>query len=110
MRVPDEDGLPTPAVRLLVALAAACVAATAGYAAVRCAEVALFAQVNPRAVLGATQSPFLWRCAIALYLGGAGGFGGHALVGRAPAAAARWVARAAIVAAMAIAAQAALVP
>ena len=100
----------TGTARLLVALAAACAAAAVGYAVVRCAEVALFAQVNPRAALGAAQSPFVWRCAIALYLGGAGGFGGHALAGRSPTAAARWVGRAAIVAAVAIAAQAALVP
>jgi hypothetical protein len=61
-------------------------------------------------VIGAAQSPFAWRCGVALYLGGAGGLGGHALAGRWPEASARWIARAAIAAAITIAAQGALMP
>jgi hypothetical protein len=43
-------------------------------------------------------------------VGGMGGFGGHALSGRSPAAAARWLRRGAVAAAVVIAAQAALAP
>lgn len=96
--------------RVLLALAACCATAAFGYAALRCVEVAAFVQTNPTAVIGAAHSPFLWRCGVAAYLGGAGAFGGYALAGRAPDAAARWIPRAAIAAALAIAAQAALCP
>ncbi len=96
--------------RLLLAFAAGCLAAVLGYAAVRGAEVALFPEVNPTGVIGATQSPFTWRCLIALYLGGMGGIGGHALARRSPAAAARWVSRAVVAAALAIGVQAAVAP
>ncbi len=96
--------------RLLLAIAAGCAAAVIGYAAARCAEAALLPEANPRAVIGAARSPFAWRCALALHAGGMGAIGGAALAGRWPEAAGRWVARAAIAAAIAIAAQGALLP
>lgn len=96
--------------RLLLAVAAGCAAATLGYAAVRVMEVALFPEVNPASVIGAVQSPFAWRCLTALYLGGMGGIGGHALARRSPAAAARWLGRAAVAAALALGLQAAIAP
>jgi hypothetical protein len=96
--------------RLLVALAAFCIAATLGYAAVRALELALFPEPNPAVIIWSERSGFLWRSAIALYIGGMGAFGGYALAARSPALAARWLARAVLLAAAAILAQGALLP
>jgi hypothetical protein len=99
-----------PAERILVAFSAGCAAAVIGYAAVRCAEAALFPEVNPATVIGAVQSPFAWRCLIAAYLGGLGGLGSYGLARRSPDVAARWLVRGVVAAVAGIAAQGALVP
>lgn len=74
---------------LLVGLAAGAAAAVLAYAALRGVERLLFPEPNPALLIWADRSPFVWRAAIALYLGGAAVFGGQALAARAPAAAAR---------------------
>jgi hypothetical protein len=96
--------------RLLLALAAACAAAVIAYAAVRSVEAALFPEPNPAIVIWSERSGFLWRSAIALYIGGMGAFGAYALAARSPSAAARWLVRAVLLAAIAIVAQGALLP
>jgi hypothetical protein len=96
--------------RLLIALASACAAAAIGYAAVRVAETAFFPEPNPAVVIWSERSGFVWRSAIALYIGGASAFGGYALAARSPEVAARWIARAVLIAAIALLAQGALLP
>ena len=96
--------------RSLIALAAFAATTALGYAAVRVIELALFPEPNPAVVIWSERSGFLWRSAIALYIGGMGAFGGYALAARSPASAARWLARAVLIAAAAILAQGALLP
>jgi hypothetical protein len=95
---------------LLVGIAAGAAAAVIAYAAVRVIERALFPEPNPAMLIWADQSPFVWRAAIAVYLGGAGVFGGHALASRSPRAAARGLLATVAVAVAAIVAQGALRP
>jgi hypothetical protein len=64
------------------------------YAATRVVERVFFPEPNPAMLIWSEQSPFVWRVAMALYLGGAGAFGGHALAMRSQ----RRAARAALVA------------
>src|SRR5882672_2536759 len=96
--------------RLLVGAAFGAAFAVIAYAIVRAGERALFTEPNPAALIWSEQSSFVWRGAIAIYLGGAGVFGGAALAARAPRAAARWLFAAIAAAALAIAAQGALLP
>ncbi len=74
---------------LLVGIAAGAATSVITYAAVRGVERALFQEPNPAMLIWADRSPFVWRAAIALYLGGAGAFGGHALAAHWPRLAAR---------------------
>lgn len=96
--------------KALIAVAAAGASSVIGYALVRAVEVAFFPEVNPAVLVWAEQSGFLWRSAIALYIGGMGAFGGYALAARSPERAARWLARGVLVAAAAILLQGALLP
>lgn len=108
-RAPRSTSL-SRAERACLALAFLCVAAVIGYAAVRAAELAIFPEANPAVILWSVRSGFFWRCAIALYIGGAGAFGGYALAARSPERAARWLGRGVVIAAVAIALQGALLP
>jgi hypothetical protein len=76
---------------LSIGVASGAAVAVIAFAIVRVLERMLFLEPNPAALIWSEQSPFLWRCAIALYLGGAGVFGGHALAARSPRRAARWL-------------------
>ncbi len=94
----------------LVALAAGAAAAVLVYAVVRAVERGFFTEPNPTILIWSERSPFRWRAATALYLGGAAAFGGHALAARAPDAAARCLTAATLLAAAAILAVAVLSP
>jgi hypothetical protein len=80
------------------------------YASIRVLECLLFAEPNPATLIWADQSPFVWRSVIALYLGGAGVFGGYALAAQSPRAAARGLLAAVTAAVAAIVVQGALWP
>lgn len=113
MSAPDlsrSPGVTSQREKVLLAVAAAGVSSAIGYAFVRAAEIAFFPEVNPAILVWAEQSGFFWRCAIALYIGGMGAFGGYALAARSPELAARWLARGVLVAAGAILLQGALLP
>lgn len=96
--------------RLLFAGASACVVAVLAYAAVLPLERLLFPPPNPATVIWSVRSSFTWRVLVATYVGGMGGFGGFAAASRAPAASARWLARAVILAAAAVAITGTLLP
>ncbi len=98
------------AVTRLLAVAVGAAVTVVAFAAVRVAERLLFAEPNPAMLIWADQSPFVWRSVIALYLGGAGVFGGHALASRSPSAAARALFVAVTVSVAAILVQGALWP
>lgn len=100
----------TRAERLSISLAAFFITAVIGYASVRGVEILFFPEANPAVVVWSERSGFLWRSAIALYIGGLGAFGGYALASAAPELAARWLPRAVLLAAAAILAQGALLP
>ena len=95
---------------LLFGIAAGAAASVIAYAALRVVERALFQEPNPAMLIWADRSPFVWRAAIALYLGGAGIFGGAALAPRSPDTAARAVLGAVVAAVGAIAVQGAIWP
>lgn len=94
----------------LMGIAAGAATSVIAYASVRVLERALFPEPNPAMLIWADRSPFVWRAAIALYLGGAAGFGGYALAVRSPATAARGLFASLVVAVAAIVAQGALRP
>lgn len=96
--------------RLLIALGFAFAAAALGYAAVRAVEAALFPEPSPAVIVWSERSGFLWRAALALYIGGMGAFGGYALAARSLETSARWLPRSIALAAAAIALQGALLP
>lgn len=96
--------------RLLIAIGLAFVTAAIGYAAVRAISLALFPEPNPAVIIWSERSAFVWRAAIAAYIGGMGAFGGYALAARSPEAASLWLTRGAVAAAAVIALQAALLP
>ncbi len=74
---------------LSLGVALGCAASVLAYAAIRMIERELFLEPNPAMLIWADHDPFAWRVALALYVGGAGAFGGVALASRSPAAAAR---------------------
>lgn len=78
MRVRDSL-VDNVAFRALVAAAFGLVTAVVGYAWVRAVEAAVFPQADPRAVVAVTQSGYFVRCAVALFAGGMGAFGGWAI-------------------------------
>jgi hypothetical protein len=96
--------------RLLVALGYAFAAAVLGYAAVRVVQAAFFPEPSPAVVVWSERSSFVWRAALALYIGGMGAFGGYAAASRWPAASAQWLPRSVAAASFAIALQGTLVP
>ena len=102
-QAPREDAL-------LVGIAAGAAAAVLAYAAIRMLERALFPEPNPAMLIWADHSPFTWRAAMALYLGGAGAFGGYALATRSARAAARGLLAATVAALAALVVQGALWP
>jgi hypothetical protein len=67
---------------LFVGVAAGAATAVNAYAGVRVLECALFAEPNPATLIWADRSPYVWRIAIAMYLGGVGAFGGFAAARR----------------------------
>lgn len=95
---------------LLGGIALGAATAVVAYAAMRGLERALFPEPNPAMLIWADRSPFVWRAAISLYLGGAAAFGGAALSARSPATAARTVLGAVAAAVAAIVVQGALLP
>jgi hypothetical protein len=96
--------------RLLIAIGAAFAAAALGYALVRVVEVALFPAPNPAIVIWSDRSGFVWRAAIAIYIGGMGAFIGYALAARSIAKGAIWLSRSVLAAAVVLALQAGLLP
>ncbi|NUQ72902.1 MAG: hypothetical protein HUU21_05035 [Polyangiaceae bacterium] len=100
----------TRAERLLVAAGFAFVAAVIGYAAVRALEIAFFPEPSPAVIVWSERSSFVWRAALALYIGGMGAFAGYAAVSAWPLAGARWLSRGILAAALAIGLQGALLP
>lgn len=101
---------PGRADRILFGAAMGAAMAVLTYALVRGVERAFFPEPNPVLVIWSERSPLVWRAVIALYLGGAGVFGGHALAARAPRVAARWAGPAIAIAAVAIVVQTVLWP
>jgi hypothetical protein len=96
---------------VLVGIAVGAACSVIAYALLRALlERALFPEPNPAVLIWADRSPFVWRAAIALYVGGAAVFGGTALAGRSPRAAARCLLGAVAVAVLAIVVQGALWP
>ena len=95
---------------LLVGVAAGAAASVIAYAALRGLERALFPEPNPAMLIWSDRSPFLWRAAIAVYLGGAAVFGGYALAARSPRSAARVLLATIAAAVAAIVVQGALFP
>jgi hypothetical protein len=100
----------TRAERLLIAIGFAFAATVIGYAAVRAVQAAFFPEPSPAIVIWSERSGFVWRAALALYIGGMGAFAGYAVAARSPAAGARWLARIFGAAAIAIALQGTLLP
>lgn len=98
------------AFRVRIALASGAVAAALAYPCLRLLERALFPTANPAIIVWSVRSALAWRIVLALYLGGMGALGGVALARRDPAAAARWIARGSLAAALAVVLQAALWP
>lgn len=96
--------------RALLATASGAVVAAIAYACLRAAEVALFPQANPAAIVSAAESAFVWRVALALYVGGMGGLGGLAAAVHCPALCARWIARGVVVATALAVTQAVVIP
>lgn len=102
--------MPSACRRLLVALAFGFAGAALVYVALRLVESVWFPEANPAIIIWSDRSRFVWRALIAAYAGGAAVFGGHALATRSIDAAACWLGRAALAAALALALQGALVP
>jgi hypothetical protein len=98
------------AARLLVGVGCGAATAVIAYVIERVVERVFFPEPNPAMLIWSDRSPFVWRAAIALYLGGAAVFGGHALVARAPRAGGRLLLVSLAVAAIAITAQTVLAP
>ncbi len=102
MRLPGEA--------LLSGIALGAAASVIAYAGTRVVERTLFLEPNPAMLIWADHDPFAWRVAIAIYLGGAAVFGGHALAARSPEAAARALPVLAAVAVAAVVIQGAIFP
>jgi hypothetical protein len=96
--------------RLLIAIAFGAAITVIAYALVRGAERAFFPEPNPALLIWSERSPLVWRVVSALYVGGAGVFGGYALASRGARAAARWLTAALAIATGAIVAQAVFLP
>jgi len=95
---------------LLAGAALGAAVAVIAYALERVVERTVFLEPNPAMLIWADHDPFAWRAAIAIYLGGAAAFGGHALAAQSPAAAARALTALTAVALVAIVVQGALLP
>ena len=95
---------------LLVAIAFGFVGAALAYVALRLVEVVWFPEADPRIVIWSERSRFGWRALLAAYVGGAVAFGGHALASRSIEAAAVWLGRVSLAAALGLTLQGALVP
>ncbi|MDC3954711.1 hypothetical protein [Polyangium jinanense] len=102
--------MPTAPRRLLVALAFGFAGAALAYVALRLIESVWFPEPDPAIVIWSDRSRFVWRALLAAYAGGAAIFGGHALATRSIEAAAVWLGRVSVAAALALALQGALVP
>lgn len=96
--------------RLLLALAFGAAIAVITYALVRGVERTFFPEPNPAILIWSDRNPLVWRVVTALYLGGAGVFGGYALGARGAQAAARWLTVTLAIATGAIVLQAVLAP
>ena len=105
----DEGREPT-LVRLGLALVATCTAATILYALLRAAQALLFREPDPALVIWSEHAGFFWRALTAGYGGGMVGFVAFQRAERHAAAVATALARAVLVAATLLAAQAMLIP
>jgi hypothetical protein len=94
----------------LMGVAIGAAVAVIAYAALRAGERALFLEPNPAMLIWAERSAFFWRSAIALYLGGAGAFGGYAAARRCEDGATRLLRALVALGVVAIVAQGALTP
>jgi hypothetical protein len=74
---------------LLIGVAWGSAIAVIAYALARVTERVLFPEPNPAMLLWADHSPFTWRVCLAVYIGGAGVFGGFAAARRSGPASAR---------------------
>jgi hypothetical protein len=96
--------------RLLVGIGCGAAAAVIAYAVQRAVERAFFPEPNPAMLIWSDRSPFVWRAAIALYVGGAAIFGGYAVAAGGPRGGGRLLLASLAVAVVAIAAQTVLAP
>jgi hypothetical protein len=96
--------------RLAFALALGLTVAVFAYSAVRIVDVVLFPEPNPVVVVWTDRSRFIWRAAIAAYLGGASVFGGVRLAHQTSEQASKWLERAVIIAAVCLLGQSVFVP
>jgi hypothetical protein len=102
---------PSRSVRAGMSIAAASATIALSYAIVRVAQVAFFPpEPDPAIVIWSTKAALFWRFWIGAYAAGMAGIGTFALSAARPEATARWIARLVAVAAIAIAAQGALLP
>jgi hypothetical protein len=93
-----------------MALACGAVVTALAYVALRVVEVVLFPSPNPVAIVSAERSALPWRLIVAAYVGGMGVLGGAAWAERDAHDAARWLGRALVLAAAAVALVGALWP
>lgn len=106
-----QDELETSWVwRLCIALVFGLCVANLAYAAVRILDVVLFPEPNPVVVIWTDRSRFVWRAAIALYLGGASVFGGYRLALQTSPAFFSWLERSILVAGAGLLLQAIFAP
>jgi H+/gluconate symporter-like permease len=97
--------------RLAISVAAGSLTVAIAYAAIRLAQKLFFPpEPDPAVVIWSARAAMYWRFWIGLYFGGMTGLGAWAFASRDPARASRWLARAVVVAAIAITAQGLLVP
>lgn len=96
--------------RLALAVVAGCVAATFAYALLRIAQRIAVPEADPALVLYSEHAAYFWRSWTAGYAGAMAAFSGWLLAARDPHRTARGLSVAIVLAALALAAQAALVP
>ncbi len=96
--------------RVLFAIAFGAAGAALAYAIARVSLAALMPEPNPAALVWSSRSSFFFRVELSLYAGGLLAFGGHALAARAFDRGGRALLVAFAVSAIALVAQAVLVP
>jgi hypothetical protein len=98
------------ALRMALAVIATCTSAMVIYALLRIAQAVVVPEPDPAHALPSEHAGYFWRAWTAVYVGGTFGFAAYLVAGKAPQRTARFLARAVVVAALLLAAQALLVP